>query len=209
MAAALAPRNLAWLGGGAAAGVLAAFAWWGLVPLVFFASALLYGRGVLALAGDKDFARQALAAADPTRRSLRGSKRLKVLAKFGKLPAEYKARVERLQAVGEEVERRLGVGAGSALDGHLARLAPKVQGALVEAVDLAADGAEAAGAGKDTAATEARLDRIVEILESMKADLITMETEPAALPGDRVVLQLEDLSSEVSVLKDSLAELGE
>jgi hypothetical protein len=209
VAAAFAPANLVLLGGSwVLATVLAIFVWWLLGPLVGFAGLAFYGRSVMALAGDSNFAQKALAAGDMGASSLKGSRKLEVLEKFGKLPPAFKEKVKLLQDLGSEVEDRLEKGAGSVFDAALGELAPQVKVALEEAVELAGKGAELSNEGKDTGEVEGKLVRIVEILESMKGDLLTMEGDGEALGGDAVVHRLEDLSSEVSVLKESLIELG-
>lgn len=209
VAAAFAPANLVLLGGSwALAFALGLFVWGTLGTLVGLAGLVFYGRSVLALAGDANFARKALAAGDMAASSLKGSRKLEILEKFGKLPPVFKEKVKLLQDLGQDVEGRLERGAGSFYDAALGELAPQVRGALDEAVELAARGAELSSEGQETGDVEAKLARIVEILESMKGDLLTMEGDTEALPGDTVVHRLEDLSSEVSVLKESLIELG-
>ena len=210
VASAFQPLHLLLLGGSWGAAVLAGmFVWGWLTPILGLAGTALYAGKVVALAGDRDFARKALAAGDLGRSALAGSDRLALLDRFGKLPPQLAERVQTLAALGDEVEGRLQGGAGTVYDGALAALAPQVKEVLDEAVSVAGEGASRAGEGADLGETLNRLDRITEILESMKGDLITMEGEPDAIEDDKVVLQLEDLSSEVRVLKDSLAELGE
>lgn len=210
VAAAFQPLHLLLLGGSwAAAVMLGVFVWSWLTPLLGLVGTALYAGKVVALAGDHDFARKALAAGDLGRSALAGSDRLALMERFGRLPPQLGARVTKLVQIGDDVEGRLQKGAGTVYDGALASLAPQVKEVLDEAVEVASRGAAKAGEGGDLDETLKRLDRITEILESMKGDLITMEGEPEALGDDQVVLQLEDLSSEVRVLKDSLAELGE
>lgn len=208
VAAAFQPLHLLLLGGSWGGAVLLGVLVWGwLTPLVGIAGTVLYAGKVLALAGDREFARQALEAGQLGRPALAGSDRLALMERFGKLSPELKERVGRLSELGDEVEGRLARGAGTVYDGALRALAPQVKEVLDEAVRVAGASRASEGPGLDEAL--GRLDRITEILESMKGDLITMEGEPEALEEDKVVLQLEDLSSEVRVLKDSLAELGE
>lgn len=210
VAAAFQPLNLLLLGGSwGGAILLGLFVWAWLTPLVGVAGTVLYAGKVAALAGDREFARSALAAGDLGRPALAGSDRLVLMEQFGKLPPQLLDRVTRLAELGDDVEGRLQRGAGTVYDGALAALAPQVKAVLDEAVTVAGRGVSSAGESGDMGETLTRLDRITEILESMKGDLITMEGEPEAFEDENVVLQLEDLSSEVRVLKDSLAELGE
>lgn len=210
VAAAFSPANLVALGLGllAAAGV-GSLLFAPLAALVGLLALGHYGARVLALAADPVFARAALTAGDLGASSLRGSRKLAVLERFGKLPPGTLERVKRLTALGDEVERRLDEGAGGVYDGALAALAPQVRQALDEAVELAGRAARHPAAEAGPGRADARIDRILEILESMKADLLTMDPGNEALPGEGVVLRLEDLSGEVRILKESLDELGD
>lgn len=208
VAAATQPANLLLLAGSWFVAFLVSWLVWGLGgSLVGLAGLGLYGARVMSLASDRAFAQRALEAGDLGASALSGAQKLKVMKAVGKLPPAFAERVARLEDLGGQVEAALGAGTGAAFDGQLKALAPGCHEALAEAVELAHAGAAAKGRGEDTSETEAKLDRILEILAAVNEDLVKMEAGPEALPGETVVHQLEDLSSEVRILKESLADL--
>jgi len=209
LSAAFAPANLVLLAGSwVLAGFLGVFVWGLLGMVAGLGGSALYARSVLALARDPNFAYKALAASDLGASSLKGSQKLELLREFGRLPEGMISQVRLLEDLGKEVEERLEKGAGTVYDKMLRQLVPETRRTLEEAVGLASEGAQRIADGADPAPYEERLAKITDILRSMQSDLRMMEGDQAeALPGDRVVHQLEDLSGEVKVLRESLEEL--
>jgi hypothetical protein len=195
---------------GTLAGALAAGALFGLggVVLVGAAGLGLTGYRALALASDPRFAQKALAAAGlDGGGGVSASARLEVLRKFGKLPPAYSERVKLLEDLGNQVHDSLAEGGGELLEEQVRALAPGCREALDQAVRLAAEGARREAAGENTESVLVKLDRIIEILETVREDLGKMETGATALPEGDVVLRLEDLSEEVKLLRESVEEL--
>lgn len=202
LVAALAAPSVLALGLGTAVATGAAFVflwWWLAIPLALAGGWLTLNRAA-AIAAGPGFARQALEAADMGRSALGGGGKLYVLAEFkvGMDPA-LKAQAVALHKLASEVEGRIEKGAGTWLDGAMRAMAPEVRATLDEAAALLEAG-HARSPGKADPETLARAAKLAKILESMRSDLIQMEEDPTALPGDRLRLKLEDLSGAVKQL---------